>query len=490
MKKQAFNPILPLSEYIPDGEPHVFGDRVYLYGSHDKEGGKTFCMLDYEVWSAPVDDLGNWTSKGPNYSAKQDPLYSKKMKYMFAPDCVKGNDGRFYLYYCMAGHKGLGGYYNPVSVAVSDTPDGKFTYLGVVRNPDGSPLMRYVCFDPSVINDNGVIRLYYGTYWPWFEGIRFGPLKNKLYKRFFGRSKKQREYVPEGILGAYHVTLSDDMLTATSAPVRIDHSISGEEYKEHLFFEGSSMRKNGEKYYFIYSSINNHELCYAFSDKPDGGFQYGGTIVSNGDIGFLGRKKEDRLNHTGTNHGSMESINGKWYVFYHRLTHCSDYSRQACAEPVEIRPDGSIPQVQISSCGLNGCPLRAEGEYPAGICCILTNGKMTHGSNKKAKTKEPRVSSGDGERYISFIADNTLIGYRSFSFEGPITLSLRYRGKGEGAFEIMVDINGPVLSKIPICATKKWKDKETELPVPVGVRPLYFRYSGSGRIELLSFQLS
>ena len=30
--KQVYNPYLPLWEYVPDGEPHVFGDRVYLYG--------------------------------------------------------------------------------------------------------------------------------------------------------------------------------------------------------------------------------------------------------------------------------------------------------------------------------------------------------------------------------------------------------------------------------------------------------------------------
>lgn len=35
MKKQAFNPYMPSWEYVPDGEPHVFGDRVYVYGSHD-----------------------------------------------------------------------------------------------------------------------------------------------------------------------------------------------------------------------------------------------------------------------------------------------------------------------------------------------------------------------------------------------------------------------------------------------------------------------
>ncbi|MEJ8742563.1 hypothetical protein WKT07_03765 [Mediterraneibacter sp. HCN-7094] len=44
MKKEVYNPYLPLSEYIPDGEPHVFGDRVYVYGSHDRSHGTTFCM--------------------------------------------------------------------------------------------------------------------------------------------------------------------------------------------------------------------------------------------------------------------------------------------------------------------------------------------------------------------------------------------------------------------------------------------------------------
>ena len=32
------NPYLPLWEYIPDGEPRVFGSRVYVYGSYDRVG--------------------------------------------------------------------------------------------------------------------------------------------------------------------------------------------------------------------------------------------------------------------------------------------------------------------------------------------------------------------------------------------------------------------------------------------------------------------
>ena len=39
MKQQCFNPYLPGWEYTPDGEPHVFGGRVYVYGSHDRVWG-------------------------------------------------------------------------------------------------------------------------------------------------------------------------------------------------------------------------------------------------------------------------------------------------------------------------------------------------------------------------------------------------------------------------------------------------------------------
>ncbi|MEE3496721.1 MAG: hypothetical protein VZR06_16325, partial [Butyrivibrio sp.] len=63
-RRQGINPYLPNWEYIPDGEPYVFGDRVYVYGSHDIYGGETFCLGDYVCWSAPVDDLGNWKYEG------------------------------------------------------------------------------------------------------------------------------------------------------------------------------------------------------------------------------------------------------------------------------------------------------------------------------------------------------------------------------------------------------------------------------------------
>ena len=72
MIKQVYNPYLPLDEYIPDGEPHVFGDRIYIFGSHDREGGSTYCELDYTVYSAPVSDLTDWKCEGIIYRAVQE----------------------------------------------------------------------------------------------------------------------------------------------------------------------------------------------------------------------------------------------------------------------------------------------------------------------------------------------------------------------------------------------------------------------------------
>ena len=485
MKKQVFNPYLPLSEYIPDGEAHVFGGRVYLFGSHDKEAGNSYCLLDYVGWSAPVDDLSDWSCSGVIYSPTQDPLYGDKMKYLYAPDVIQGNDGRYYLYYCMAGWRGKGGYTNPISVAVCDTPDGRYEYLGVVRNADGSPMTRYICFDPAVINDNGTIRLYYGTNYPWFDAMPFRWMRETAISIMSGRTNKEIRAVPEGVMGAYHVELADDLLTAKTAPKRIDNAISGERYKEHSFFEGASIRKAGDIYYFVWSSIKNHELCYATSKYPDRGFVYGGTIVSNGDVGYQGRKDRDRLNHTGTTHGGIEWVNGKWYVFYHRLTHNSDYSRQACAEPIEISPEGSIGQVEVTSCGLNGKPLKAEGSYPAAICCNLTNGKMKHGSNGNRKSNEPCVTSGGGERYAANIADNTVIGYKYFDFSGKTSVSVTYRGAG-GALSVGTQWDKP-LAEITLSPSEKWVKSDVLTFTANGKQPLYFKYRGKGKIDILEF---
>lgn len=487
MSKMVYNPFLPLNECIPDGEPHVFGDRVYLYGSHDKEGGETFCMLDYTVYSAPVTDLKDWRCEGVIYRAEQDPEYDKGRKYMYAPDVVRGNDGRYYLYYCMSGDFGKGGYFGPISVAVCDEPAGKYEYLGYVRNKDGTPMKDYVCFDPGVHNDNGNIYVYYGTQYDFEERDDFED--NEAYIRsemeMFGKSREEILGTADSVMGPCVVTLEDDMLTVKeSARHIIPYRVKGTSFEEHPFFEASSMRKVGSKYYFVYSSQQNHELCYAVSDYPDKDFIFGGTIVSNGDVGMNGRKPEDRVNMTGTTHGSIEYINGEWYVFYHRLTHKSDYSRQACAERIVIEPDGSIKQVEITSCGLNGGALRGEGRYPAPIACCITNRKMPHGSNSRLTDSFPNVTHRNEDRFIGEIKEGNLIGYKYFSLDGCVKIGVNIRSDCCGSFGIRTSEKGENAAQIKVTPADCWTDFSTELSLEKGEYALYFEFKGDGEAEM------
>lgn len=477
---QVFNPFLPQNVYIPDGEPHVFGDRVYLIGSHDKEGGDSFCLEDYEFYSAPLSDLTDWTSKGPNFSAKQDPMYGEDAEYLYAPDMVQGNDGRYYLYYCLAGWRGKGGYSHPIGVAVCDTPDGHFEYLGVVQNPDGTPYLDWVCFDPALINDNGTIRIYFGS--GAFRAKNITPLNAFLlipvYSKVYGKPKESFHIKP-GPLGANTAELEDDMLTLKSAPKRICDT---PDFKQHEFFEGASIRKIGDTYYFVYSSEINHELCYATSKYPDHDFRFGGTLISNGDVGLNGRKEKDRVNATGTTHGGIECINGQWYVFYHRLTHGCDYSRQGCAEKLTLLPDGSFKQVEVTSYGLNAGDLSGIGTYPATICCQLTNGHMPHLSNQKGSGM-PMVTHCGEERFVGDARAKTNVVYKYFDLTDTASVSVTARGEGTLTVLVGKDVVGELQY-----AGSEWTAKQLSLSGGKEHTALTFRVT-NGTLDILSFEL-
>ena len=96
--KQVFNPYLPSWEYVPDGEPHVFQNRLYVYGSHDRFNGTRYCMEPYVCWSAPLEDLSDWTYHGVIYTGKDDIQNDTGERLMFAPDVVE-HKGKYYLYY-------------------------------------------------------------------------------------------------------------------------------------------------------------------------------------------------------------------------------------------------------------------------------------------------------------------------------------------------------------------------------------------------------
>ncbi|HPN71874.1 MAG TPA: hypothetical protein PLZ32_20260, partial [Saprospiraceae bacterium] len=125
------NPYLPLWEHLPDGEPRVFEDpdrpgkyRTYIIGSHDVRFG-SYCGPDIRAWSAPVEDLSDWTDEGPIFTY---PI-ADQWDVMYAPDLVelvnKNGKKEYYLY---PHSRGRG---REAMVCKGDRPDGPFTPLNM-----------------------------------------------------------------------------------------------------------------------------------------------------------------------------------------------------------------------------------------------------------------------------------------------------------------------------------------------------------------------
>lgn len=475
MKRQVFNPYLPSYEYVPDGEPHVFGERVYIYGSHDRFNGKRFCEENYVCWSAPVQDLTDWKFEGEIYRKEQDEYVADaKNRRLFAPDVQRGPDGRYYLFYAFD-------FSGVIGVAVCDEPAGKYQYYGNVHYKNGTVLGTsendFFQYDPGVlVDDDGEIYLYTG----------FRP-EGEQAKRF----SLPRPTAP----GAMVTVLEQDMLTIKKAPRIFLPSARGATntvFANHGFFEAASIRKIGTTYYFIYSSEHGHELCYATSQNPCEGFCYRGVIVSNGDIGYQRRKKP--LNYTGTNHGSIEKIGDQWYVFYHRQTNGNPYSRQGCAEKIQILEDGSIPQIEITSCGLNKGPLIGKGNYNSGIACALMSkdGAAPYIPNTQISSEHPFITQ-DGEmakeQYIANMKDGSTAGYKYFQMHDLKEIGVQVRGTGKGKVIVKSELKGKKLAEIAICATKEWKMYCKEVEISDGLMDLWFVYQGTGSIDFKKLEL-
>ena len=508
MSRQVYNPYMPSFEYVPDGEPHLFEGRIYLYGSHDRFDGADFCLNDYVCYSADEKDLTSWRYEGIIYRKEQDPrnqnipedapanlprggvevkdensLNPPGVHAMWAPDVVKGPDGRYYLYYCLD-------VLPEIAVAVCDSPAGKYEFLGFVHHQDGTLLGRgekdLIQFDPGIfVDDDGKIYLYSGN----------GPMHRERFEPY---------------KGSQVMRLCRDMMTLETEPRHLMpdiHEAEGTEYDGHAFFEASSIRKINGKYYFVYSSVQSHELCYAVSDKPDEGYRFGGTLVDIGDVFLNGRTQEEALNCLGNTHGGIECADGQWYVFYHRQANRTNFSRQGCAEKIYFDREGKIAQAEVTSCGLNKGPLRGEGRYPAIIACQVTRyGKAVFSGPCEMGEEYPYFTQDipDTEpdevlleqesrcpvQYLRNIKDGSRIGYKYFALEGADRIRMQVRGQAEGSVSVYLDTLDNSIGSIPVSVSSdRWTEVSGEMEPACGIHALNFEFRGSGQIDFVTFTL-
>ena len=344
----AQNPYLPLWEHVPDGEPRVFEDpdqpgkyRAYIIGSHDVNYS-AYCGPDIRMWSAPVEDLSQWRDEGPIFTWYVDGQWDT----MFAPDLVEVKDkatGKktYYLYPHSRGNRRV------AMVCKGDRPNGPFTPINVTEDGRQCVPGSMIDFDPSVF-------IEYVT-----------DKKDKDYDRGF------RAYVFYGFQHSTAVELDqntmyskregtepiDPFIPASSADGRLLDR-PGSQYKalyegqdplDFNFFEASSIRQVGNKYVMVFSGYSGKEyglgntnsaLRYAYGDSPLGPWRSGGVLVdSRGVVPNEDGSKLITTNFAHNTHGSIEEINGQWYVFYHRPPRGFGNARQSMVAPVKITWD-------------------------------------------------------------------------------------------------------------------------------------------------------
>ena len=344
----AQNPYLPLWEHVPDGEPRVFEDpdnpgkfRAYIIGSHDVAYTR-YCGPDIRMWSAPIEDLSQWRDEGPIFTHYVNGQWDT----MFAPDLVEVKDRNtgkktYWLYPHSRGWQRV------AMVCRGDRPDGPFTPVNLTEDGTKCVPGSFIDFDPSVFVENITDK------------------KDKDYDKGF------RAYVFYGFQHSTAVELDqntmfskregtepiDPFIPASSADGRLLDK-AGSEYKalyegqnplDFNFFEASSIRQVGNKYVMVFSGYSGKEyglgntnsaLRYAYGDSPLGPWRSGGVLVdSRGVVLNEDGSKLITTNFGHNTHGSLQEINGQWYVFYHRPPRGFGNARQAMVAPVKITWD-------------------------------------------------------------------------------------------------------------------------------------------------------
>ena len=496
----AQNPYLPLWEHLPDGEPRVFEDpdnpgklRAYIIGSHDVTY-TAYCGPDIRMWSAPVEDLTQWRDEGPIFSWYVNGQWDT----MFAPDLVETIDkttGKktYWLYPHSRGWQRV------ATVCKGDRPNGPFVPVNLTADGtkcvDGS----LIDFDPSVFIE---------------------PVTNKKDPDF---KKGFRAYV---FYGFQHSTaceldqntmfskregteLIDPFIPASSRDGKLLDK-EGSEYKalykgqnplDFNFFEASSIRQVGNKYVMVFSGYSGKEygldntnsaLRYAFGDSPLGPWRSGGVLVDSRGVVLNEDGTKLMTTNAGHNtHGSLQQINGQWYVFYHRPPRGFGFARQAMVAPVKITWDkkpvakGGVVKItaydpytkdnvwtakaadgteytgaEVTSEGFQIFGLPPYQYYSAGLACWMSGGTNSN------EWMQDNFDVWNNSMDLAGITNGGIIGFKYFGFGGlaeskfgipafegikkgdnpHLYLNLTYSGKG--AFKIHIKLDDP------------WKGKE------------------------------
>lgn len=419
---QAQNPLIG-NQYSADPSARVFGDRVYVFPSHDilATTGKGrigwFCMEDYHVFSSA--NLTDWVDHGMIVTQDKVPWVKPDSYSMWAPDCIYRN-GKYYFYFPTAAKDTIAyGRGFSIGVAVADKPEGPYT-------PEPAPIKGVKGIDPNVfIDKDGQAYLY------WSQGNIFGAKLKENMLELDGEVKTLGELPGKGLK------------------------------------EGPYLFEHNGIYYLTYPHVENkiERLEYAIGDNPLGPFKVTGVIMDESPTGCW------------TNHHSILPFKGQWYLFYHHNDYSPafDKARSIRADSLFFNNDGTVRKVIPTLRGIgitNAAGLVQIDRYSA---------KSDQGSSIAFLDTANRFA---GWKAILERPD-AWIQYNSVKFDKPAKkVTIRANAATGGTIVIRSgSLNGPVIAEITIPAGNDWKeiDKPVSRSSP-GIQHLVMQLK-DGKVE-------
>jgi hypothetical protein len=392
---QAQNPLIH-TQYTADPSARVFGNRIYLFPSHDilateGKGRKGwFCMEDYHVFSSA--DFSEWTDHGIIITQNKVPWVRPDSYSMWAPDCIERN-GKYYFYFPSApADTATYGRGFTIGVAVADKPEGPYT-------AEPTPVKGVHGIDPNVfIDKDGQAYLY------WSAGNIYGAKLKDNMKELASEVKILGELPTKGLK------------------------------------EGPWLFEREGVYYLTYPHVANktEQLEYAISDNPLGPFKVTGVIMDESATGCW------------TNHHSILHFNNQWYLFYHHNDYSPsfDKARSARADSLFFNEDKTIRKVIPTYRGIGSTNARSiiQIDRYSAISPIGTAISSLDTSNRFAGWK------------TTLSAPGAWIQYNSVDFNKNKTIQLNAISDDDAIIEIRTgQKNGPLIATVKLAKSYSWK---------------------------------
>jgi hypothetical protein len=144
---------------------------------------------------------------------------------------------------------------------------------------------------------------------------------------------------------------------------------------------------------------------------------------------------------------------------------------------------------EMTSCGLNGGPLKAEGSYPAYIACNLKGPKGAfkcgYGPFSFFKyRREPYIGQDrQGHECLRNLREGSTAGFKYFQSEQGCSFGLKARGSN-GKIIVSVGQKDHIIGTIRLEKTKDWRNFSLEEKLPAGIFSLYLTFEGQGKCDI------